>query len=545
MDTTSNYVTFVSILAHAPKALPDWRGQRKGPDGKLTAQSKAAIKQRIHEFSTDGIPAATAKGGVKSLQEPRLANEHRLKALDHGLQGIGLSFAHFKSQYPCGALGTNERRYFLAMDSLPDDLKQVSPDRTRRAAIWDNCTGKGRLEVAWAEPRPLLHDASDMGPSNWSSQYWIYTRQPIRGYMWFDLPHRRHDNTKNAVQRHLKLVKAERTIVNNVWSGPWDGAAHFRCLQEAAEEYFSSHDHNCELFILLYPRIAEQLGGVVSNAPLGSDEHRYAVRQLLPRLPCFSNKGFKAMSNRWYQMQKKIRASAPFDTCLLLIILYVGLTLGWWPSVKDTPLAWRQGSRAAARELVAAVCDAAAVGECPAEPAAHAGNEPRRRRRGSAAPPAKPVETSNHGAENLRGRCKNSMNLVGEILASRYHHIMSVAMAEFTKPLELEHGKGVVMTKTTRGARQLHVQLGSLSRLDSVKGLVEMWVDSEWLHTCGFYDQHGQLPKDLRALPDALASDLFGFFSKLLDDEIMLLRYFHDLPPGRFFRPPGARGCCR
>ena len=91
----------------------------------------------------------------------------------------------------------------------------------------------------------------------------------------------------------------------------------------------------------------------------------------------------------------------------------------------------------------------------------------------------------------------------------------------------------------------MHVQLGSLSRLDSVKGLVEMWVDSEWLHTCGFYDQHGQLPKDLRALPDALASDLFGFFSKLLDDEIMLLRYFHDLPPGLFFRPPGARGCGR
>lgn len=290
----------------------------------------------MSEFLDEALAQTKDQQTKKSLAEAKRANEDRLKALDHGLvAGLGFGLDKFKAMSPCLPLmrgGTSLSWRVFA-------LRDVAPDRLQRACV---CGGdnqkRSRLEVSWANRKAVLHAASDMGPINRPSQYFLFTQEHIRGYMWFDLPHRRHDNTKKALQRTLKVAKWERTIVQNVCVGPWDTAGHFRPLQEAAREYFSNMTCDDSLFVMLYPRICDELGEYATAADYGTASHRQYVWDMLPQLPCFNHMGSKSMANRWFQLQKKILATRCYDSCILLAILYVGLTLGWWRCISETSL---------------------------------------------------------------------------------------------------------------------------------------------------------------------------------------------------------------
>lgn len=517
--------------------LPDWRGQRREALGKLTSSSVIAWKNRLAQFlkkrsAADTKPSTT----VKSLKETRRANEDRMKGLDHGLSaGLGLSLAFFAAGQPCRPLLATEKRYMVPSSSLPFELRAIAPDRTHRACVWDGGAKAGRLEVQWSASRPLLHDCSDMGPSNWPSQYFLYSQAQIRGYFWFDLPHRRHDNVKNAIGKVFQIVRSERTIIHSVWSGPWDGAAHFQGLREAASDYFGSMTADDQMFVLLYPRISEELGCLVSGAEVGSKEHREAVWEVLPTLPCFHHKGFKAMNNRWFQMQKKIRGTAQFDAAVLLVIMYVGLVSGWWERLEDTPLMRSSAPPGAEVEAPAlqALCDAPGADQ-GAPPAHSVGRAPQQRSK-RARPPSKPVEFSNHGADTARGHCVNSVHLAGEILANPMHRILALIMERLSLPLEVEHGKEIVMTKTSRGATALHIELGACQRLQGPKGIVDTMLDPDFFVSAGLYTSRGELRGDIGASSETVARMTYNFFQKVLVDEILLLMYFHEMPPNRFF----------
>lgn len=158
----------------------------------LADSSKENYAQSLKAFFQDE-PAEPPRG-KKSLAEAKRATEDRMRALDHGLQaGLGMSLSRFRVAEPCAPLTSKQRRYFVHISALPPEVQSVACGRSRRACLWDSAREVGRLEVLWSADGRVLHDASDMGPSNWASQYFLFCRQPIRGYMWFDLPHRRHD----------------------------------------------------------------------------------------------------------------------------------------------------------------------------------------------------------------------------------------------------------------------------------------------------------------------------------------------------------------
>ena len=116
--------------------------------------------------------------------DPGLANQHSLRALDHALQGIlGSGLSLFVAAEPLRALRASEARYFVAVDSLPDCVRQASPGRVRRSCVVDKSTDppKTRLEVCWGSPRYILHSVLDMGSCDWPSRHIMYLDWNVRG----------------------------------------------------------------------------------------------------------------------------------------------------------------------------------------------------------------------------------------------------------------------------------------------------------------------------------------------------------------------------
>ena len=149
---------------------------------------------------------------MTKLQQKNLANKVALLSFDHALLGgFGHGLSLFKSTRGARRLEPGERQYFLQADQLTRSLRALCPPSlVRRSCVMS--PNRSWMEVPYDEKKKAsLFSWLDMGSCAFPSKYYLYLSCKLRGWWWWDISHRRHDN-------YLQALKSSRPR----------GAAHIR-----------------------------------------------------------------------------------------------------------------------------------------------------------------------------------------------------------------------------------------------------------------------------------------------------------------------------
>jgi len=129
----------------------------------------------------------------------------------------------------------------------------------------------------------------------------------------------------------------ERVLVQNLPSGPYNGAAFYQQNNTQGLRYLEMASHNDKLFVAIFDRLCRASSDYPDD--YGSDRHRRAQFERLRNSPVFQKKGRKVRMRRWYHI---------FDACdeqdeeymphMLLFILFIGIKDGYWKSVSESPI---------------------------------------------------------------------------------------------------------------------------------------------------------------------------------------------------------------
>jgi hypothetical protein len=266
-----------SCVCEVGQVIPDWRGGNQDKPGKLTKAAKGAVRKR-HEalMGKQDVGKGKKSTGPPTVKQERLANKYNALSGDAGIRrGVGVrGYQSFQHQQRSKRLTSGRKRFFVAKDDLPEDLKAKCAKRTRRSAI--EAPGEDAfLEVLWAAPRPILFQATDMGSIGWVFKRWLFAGpDPIHGFYDPDPPHRRNDNVDNALREsQTGWAKQEILLIHALTSAPFGGSAHFRTIQEVAAELFDVFAWDSDYFMVFYPKLVFQFSRGKTPLEFGTAEH--------------------------------------------------------------------------------------------------------------------------------------------------------------------------------------------------------------------------------------------------------------------------------
>jgi hypothetical protein len=507
-------------MLHA-QVLPSWHGQSTTKKGKLTSSSLHLWKERVRSFMMSQRGAGKQVIKTKTLKQKRLANACHMQALDHALQGVGLSLASFQAKHPLRPLKVGEKRYMLPVEKLPLNIQTLSPDRDARSCL-EFADGSRRLEVAWgSKGRMVLQNFLDMGAVGWACKPTLFVQHGIRGHWWLDPAHRRWDNCLNAIQNTgLNSLKLEKQVQMGFMGGPWCGAGFKQRMVEAAKEYYASETWECPIFQLCYPFICEDL--YMGRPPLqvGTTEHMQEVWDALPSSPIWHADGIsKVKQNRWFSIFTRYEAMCKYEGIMLNILMYICITEGQYDCIEATPLHSGSGSA-----LPLAAAGPAATSSCQTD-AAHGRSSGSRSVRDSGQE-AMQVARQKHGS---------TMHLVADILADRQKTRLMTGMTLLVAPMREEHSETLVTQKTRKGNLQWHIDQAS-GNWPYLERMVAVFYDRDVMARLGFEcsrrgPMHCLLPDGDAA---GLASCMFQFLLQLLGSEIQWMRMYSEGLPGVF-----------
>ena len=468
--------------------------------------------------------------------DPGLANQHSLRALDHALQGIlGSGLSLFVAAEPLRALRASEARYFVAVDSLPDCVRQASPGRVRRSCIVDKSTDppKTRLEVCWGSPRYILHSVLDMGSCDWPSRHVMYLDWNVRGSFHNDPHHRRWDNCLNSMTMSgCLLIKLESMLVHSFAMGPWQGCANFGCIKDAVQEWTSSCTVSDPLFQTMYPTICRHFYKGRLPQDYGSVEHQTEMWSGMASHIVFLHAGMRAKMNRWYQLMLKTQLFRPYLGMVLAVCLYVGISKGWWQNIADTPLMRHE---------------AGVPGEDDERPAGTEGLPPGPAGENHDGAIGRSVRLSNHNVQRLRSNCKSGMHLACTIMCMEESWAVMFGIAEITKPSHEEHSKTVVTLKTRRGTLWWRSQMASEHRHEYIQATMDALSSNELMLYLGLrsYRDGGARCEFDDRVSKRIVGTLVDYARCLISREISFYRSYSEDLPGRFASLVHDDAACR
>lgn len=438
--------------------LPDWRGMDT-EGGKLHSTSKEKYKQRLVEFLCDKLEQKK-RVTVPKLLQTRLANKWALIATDAALaSGVGGSMQSFIDDAPCRPLQPGEVRYLLDVAEMDEEMRAASPGRRYRSCIFSDGTGETRLEVIWGSAKKALVQHTDMGSATFNGKVWLWGPSSVhcRGWCFPDPTHRRFNNFGLALERsQLGFLKHESLCVTNLGNAPWSGSGHFGKYSDAAHEYKDNYDCADPLFQATYSAIAFDLSDGFLTPEVGSQEHMREVFDMLVSSDLWEKKGETAKGRRWFQTTRRWEDKSRQMSMLLHMLLYIGMHLGWWKSLKESPLGpLLQGTGAEAGQLL----------DDDGEPRL-AADEPARERHGVATPAA----VGHVGPDTVAGSSKqadkatsdkNGCFLAAAILGNLVHLALQHAVGAITRVVDDQHGLLLTSSKTVRGCVAINVERAS------------------------------------------------------------------------------------
>ena len=307
----------------------------------------ARWSQRILQFFTEC--AAGQKPKVLHLQQTGLANKHVFMGLDHTLQmGAELSLLDFQVPADTPVLFQNHVKLFsAAMNTLPHDVVQVSPGRSRRICSYDSKTGETSLAVIWSSPRRILQAHIDQGSIGVPAKVAMFCHYRMRGWLWIDHSHRRNNCLNDAFSAAgLACARQEMAFLTSVGCGPWGAAGNFGSYSGAIHEFCTNRTVNDSLFQNLYGYITHYMNAGCIPTAYGDYPHMGIVWDWVKTARVVEDPGVKVKLGRWCAPTRKWRDFAKQRGVLFLALIYSGITLKWWKTCEDSPLATLNGGSA-------------------------------------------------------------------------------------------------------------------------------------------------------------------------------------------------------
>ena len=383
-----------------------------------------------------------SKRRKKLLDDSRLANRHYCMALDTALRRCrheGL--AYFVPQVKVGALVAGEERYFLEAEEEEDEALSrkrscIRSDELRRFEL-------PRVAQNGVWHYPSLWLCIDTGTVGWSFCLWLFAHIQARGGFLFDPWHAEARDLDNAwMPAGMKSVRVEASIVLNCLIGPFDRAGHFRRFSECGKRMLQQCDHTDPIFKYLYLDIASALG-LHKQAELGSEDHMQRTWAYVHKCPLFQKKGAITRLGRWFQHEHSAMAFFEWAPVMLLALLHMGLELGWWHHISETPLHTREQKV----ELLADPDDSDGElqqEEVAARPVAQCEELPRT------------VKESNAELEKKRRSAHGNLHFTALFLSRSRETRLWQAAVRFCELFRTRHGKDIVMSCTKGGLSELH-----------------------------------------------------------------------------------------
>ena len=353
----------------------------------------------------------------------------------------------------------------------------------------------------------------------------------------------------------LNHLKHEMTLCSNLASAPWGSCGRFAKYREAADEYFANCDETDSLFSTMYPHIVHDLWDGRPAAGYGTAAHMKEVWCMARDASIFHHKGDKVQLNRWFQFTQRWRQLQPFSSVLLLIIMYVGLHLQWWPSLDMSPIGTGaqqldEDGRAGGQEQLGHQDLEGQPGQDDEGDAAEEGNPNQASTvRGHASGGVgRQVAGSSHIAEKQLGN-RSSIYVVGDILGSKVHKSVFRGMCALSQPVELEHAETIRTHKTRQGSCQWWVKMAA-GHWAPALGVVGKLSDPELLASMALHPAL-QGPASCTRLDqaeqEAVAQAMLSLAGAVCARELTYAAWFHYSLPGRFFAllsgDPGV-ACC-
>ena len=154
-----------------------------------------------------------------------------------------------------------------------------------------------------------------------------------------------------------------------------------------------------------------------------------------------------AKNNRWFQAPRRWEEFHPYGGGLLLILIYMGLILKWWPAIEDSPLMQNLTSlEVAARPDIEPAADDAVLDDADARDA-------NRIAPGAAGHlgPDRGVLASNTRLEKIAGN-KNALWVVSYSLGNDVTTALITGVGVLSKCIDEEHARTLVASRTRWGS---------------------------------------------------------------------------------------------
>ena len=135
----------------------------------------------------------------------------------------------------------------------------------------------------------------------------------------------------------MKSVKVEASIILNCLIGPFDRAGHFRRFSECAAQVMERCDHHDPIFRYLYTDITFALG-LHKKPEVGSETHMQQTWEHVKKCPLFYKKSCIVRLGRWFHHELGAVNFFQWAPVMLMVLLHMGLELGWWNHISETPL---------------------------------------------------------------------------------------------------------------------------------------------------------------------------------------------------------------
>ena len=134
------------------------------------------------------------------------------------------------------------------------------------------------------------------------------------------------------------LPKKEAAVLTSFKRGPWAGAAHHGRVKASRLEYFGWATSAEPLFQELYPFMCRCYYRNNMPPEYGSDAHVSFMFEKAKKARVVTHTGCKVKRSRWFNLETQLSLMLPELGFLLLVLLRIGLFLGWYEGISQCPL---------------------------------------------------------------------------------------------------------------------------------------------------------------------------------------------------------------
>ena len=234
--------------------------------------------------------------------------EEHLLALDDTLRvSCGFGLAHFKYEQSPRRLQPGQMRFAVPLEELDDDMRAASPDRSFRSAICDEQSQQTWLECIHDPEAPLLVMHLDQGSCEWFGRNWLIREHDIRGELFPDPFHRRHNNCLAATKRSgLCSIRVSSVLALNFSQGPWSEGAYQHKLRDCLQQWLSANTCHHPLFMAVYEWVSLDRHGGDLPAAFGTESHMEDTYLWLHHLDVFGKRHTTVKTGRWHSLPAAI-----------------------------------------------------------------------------------------------------------------------------------------------------------------------------------------------------------------------------------------------